>query len=279
MKKTLCFSLFVVAAITAYTQKNTDGIETVYVEGGLFEMGYTDFFDSIRCAPLHEVYLNSFNIGKYEVTNGQFCDYLNNSGKTLDEAKNAIGIGSRQCLINYNNGIFEVPNEYEQYPVTMVTWQGAEEFCLSIKGRLPTEAEWEYAARGGKKTKGYIYSGSNNASKVMVSQENIATIQKIGSLFPNELGIYDMSGNVAEYCYDWFKIDYYMYSKKKNPMGPNKPTDFGNSAKVKSVRGGSYKNPSQAGMCTSRAMYVISDSNQLMKYPNIGFRICLPVNH
>ncbi|SFC80755.1 Sulfatase-modifying factor enzyme 1 [Parapedobacter composti] len=84
--------------------------------------------------------------------------------------------------------------------------------------RLPTEAEWEYAARGGKKSKGYIYSGSNNWKEV-TQKENYA-YKPVGKFKPNELGIYDMTGNVYEWCYDYYDEHYYSYSPKDNPMGP-----------------------------------------------------------
>jgi formylglycine-generating enzyme len=118
-------------------------------------------------------------------------------------------------------------SEYN-HPVIHVSWNDASEYCnwLSLKTgksyRLPTEAEWEYAAKGGSQSRGYTYSGSNNAGDVAWCMENSGNeTHPVGQKQPNELGIYDMTGNVWEWCSDWYGKDYYAGSPSNNPKGPS----------------------------------------------------------
>ena len=122
------------------------------------------------------------------------------------------------------------PSHFKRYnnPVEQVSWDDCQEFIkklnalTGLKFRLPTEAEWEYAARGGKKSRGYKYSGSNNIDNVAwnrANSERLAKTHKVGTKSPNELGIYDMSGNVDEWCQDWYGS--YSSEAQTNPKGPN----------------------------------------------------------
>ncbi|MBP2654250.1 MAG: Protein of unknown function precursor [Firmicutes bacterium] len=214
--------------------------DMVFVSGGMFIMGDT-FCVGCTDAPKHNVTVNGFYIGKYEVTIEQYNGYreaINNSNR-LDEEN--------------------VDSERSQYPIGGVSWYDAVEYCnwrsekekltLAYSGtgsndiacdfstngyRLPTEAEWEYAARGGIHYKdGYCYSGSNTASEV--GWYSISSAQPIGGKNPNQLGIYDMSGNVMEWCWDWYMDDYYKKGENNNPNGPK----YGDE---KVVRGGEYGN-------------------------------------
>lgn len=106
-----------------------------------------------------------------------------------------------------------------------------------IDFRLPTEAEWEYAARGGNKSKGYLYAGSDQIEDVAFSDNNSGqVIHPVGQLSPNELGIYDMSGNIAEWCHDQYMVHYYDISPEYNPQGPDDDT----LQDTKVYRGGHY---------------------------------------
>ena len=132
---------------------------------------------------------------------------------------------------------------YRQYkPATLHDWYACEEFAKKVseitgkKFRLPTEAEWEYAARGGHRSRGYKYSGSNNFDEVGWSYDNPvegseASLMLIAMKKPNELGIYDMSGNAMEWCSDWYEL--YSEENQENPTGPET-----GSSKV--LRGGSF---------------------------------------
>lgn len=216
---------------------NDKGIELVFVEGGTFSMGSND-----GCAdekPVHTVKLNSFYISRYEITNLQFCKFLNEIGNLTQDGVKWLDIESySDCKIIYSAGYYIPKVGYESHPVVEVTWYGAKAFCEWAGGRLPTEAEWEYAAKGGNKSKGYKYSGSNVPNDVAWYSDNSnQQTHAVGGKQPNELGIYDMSGNVEEWCNDWYNENYYQICSTtgitSNPGGPASGTH-------KVARGGSW---------------------------------------
>ena len=227
-------------------------VEVVYVQGGTFTMGCT-FEQGSDCysdeTPSHRVTVSSFYIGKYEVT------------QKLWEA-----------VMGNNPSGFKGGN----LPVENVSWDNCQEFILKLNSktgktfRLPTEAEWEYAARGGNKSNGYKYSGSNTLRDVAwFGQCNGNTYDNgnsgekthsVGSKSPNELGIYDMSGNVWEWCSDWYGS--YSSGSQTNPTGPS-------SGSYRVLRGGSWNY--RAWRCRV--------SNRFDYYPDyhdgFGFRLIL----
>jgi formylglycine-generating enzyme required for sulfatase activity len=165
--------------------------DMVYVEGGTFMMGDYD---------KHSVTVNSFYIQKTEVTQAQWMAIMGNNPSRF------IG---------------------DDLPVEQVNWSDCQEYIRKLNQktggnyRLPTEAEWEYAARGGNKSQGYTYSGSNNIDEVAWYGGNSGNrTQWVGTKGANELGIYDMSGNVSEWCSDWYDENYYKTSPSENPQGP-----------------------------------------------------------
>lgn len=179
---------------------NGVSIEMVRVEGGTFRMGATseqeeDAYDSEK--PVHSVTLSSYYIGKNEVTQALW-----------------------QAVMGSNPSNFKGPN----LPVECVSWNDCQEFIQKLNSltgrnfRLPTEAEWEFACRGGNNSRGYKYSGSNNLGSVAWYDDNSGgQAHPVATKAPNELGIYDMSGNVSEWCSDWYD-DYTSYSQT-NPTG------------------------------------------------------------
>ena len=162
-------------------------IPMVKVEGGTFMMGATEEQMSVADScemPARTITVSSFQISKYEITQAQWEAVM----------------GTKPSYFTGDN-----------HPVECVSWKEAQEFIEALNEktgkhyRLPTEAEWEYAARGGNKTHNYKYSGSNNLNEVAWYSKNSGNkTHKIGSKKPNELGIYDMSGNVWEWCLDRF---------------------------------------------------------------------------
>ncbi len=185
------------------------GIEMVYVQGGAFQMGSNDGGSNEE--PVHSVTLDDFYIGKYEVTQAQW-----------------------RAVMGSNPSYFKGDSYPDSLPVEMVSWDDVQEFIKRLNAitgktyRLPTEAEWEYAARGGNKSKGYEYSGSDKIGDVAWYEVNcidaytIRGTNPVGTKKPNELGIYDMSGNVWEWCQDWYGS--YSSSPQKNPQGPSSGT-------------------------------------------------------
>jgi formylglycine-generating enzyme required for sulfatase activity len=172
------------------------------------------------------IWIDDFYINRYEVTNEEYCRFLNAIGK--NGKQNICWLcpeWTSECKqygrIKWKNGTYQVKKGYEKHPVICVTWYGAYEYCKWVGGRLPTVAEWEYAAKGGRKTHDFIFSGSNICKEVAVFNANGP--QKVGSKQPNELDIYDMSGNVSEYCQDWYNDVFHKKRKcenKQNPQGP-----------------------------------------------------------
>lgn len=170
---------------------------TVQVAGGSFSMGSKEKDDQ---KPVHTVSLSSFYMGETEVTQAQWRAVM---GKNPRELHNK---GCDDC------------------PVERVSWNDVQKFIAKLnaktgkKYRLPTEAEWEYAARGGTKSKGYKFAGSNDLSAVAWSNENAdGNTHPVKTKKPNELGLYDMSGNVFEWCNDWYIDTYYKTSPPENP--------------------------------------------------------------
>ena len=218
------------------------GIDMVFVKGGTFTMGATaeqgsDAYSNEK--PTHSVTVSDFYIGKYEVTQAQW-----------------------KAVMGSNPSKFTGDNN----PVEQVSWNDIQEFITKLnaqtgkKYRLPTEAEWEYAARGGNQSKGYKYSGSNSIGDVAWYYSNTSyNTYPVGQKTPNELGIYDMSGNVGEWCQDLY--GYYSSEAQTNPTGPSSGSD-------RVLRGGSWC--SYARFC--RVSYR-SCSNPDDPGINYGFRL------
>ena len=186
-------------------------IEMITVQGGTFNMGSTVISNE---QPVHSVTLNTFKIAKYEIT------------QKLWEA-----------VMGTNPSRFKGD---ENRPVEWVNFNDVQQFITKLNQltgknyRLPTEAEWEYAARGGNQSLGYTYAGSDDINEVAWYDRNSGkTTHPVGTKAPNELGIYDMSGNVMEWCNDWYSNTYYSVSPSTNPQGPSSGT-------ARILRGGSW---------------------------------------
>jgi len=209
--------------------KTPSGIEMVYVEGGTFTMGDTwgDGYDDEK--PVHQVTLSyDFYIGKYETTFDEYDAFCDATGRSKPDDK-GWGRGSRPVIyvswndaIAYCNWLSENEGLSKAYDSqgNLLDKNGRIAVDISyVEGyRLPTEAEWEYAARGGKQSKGYKYSGGDEVYFVAWYDENSGGhTHDVGTTHPNELGIYDMSGNVWEWCSDWYDSGYYAKSPTTNP--------------------------------------------------------------
>ena len=196
-----------------------NGVEfiMVAVEGGTFSMGSNDGGSDEE--PIHQVTLDSYCIGQTEVTQALWQAVMGSNPSYFKGTSNPVeSVGYFDCIdfINQLNTLLK-----DQLP------QGR-------KFRLPTEAEWEYAARGGNKSKGYEYSGSNSISTVAWYEGNsVSRTHPVKQKASNELGLYDMSGNVREWCSDWYGSNYYSYSPQNNPKGPG-------SGSLLVLRGGSW---------------------------------------
>ena len=242
-----------------YVEKGVSGFsfDMVYVEGGTFRMGATEEqgedYDSDE-KPVHSVTLSDYYIGKFEVTQGLW--------------KAVMGTGVEEQM--EKAGWSKLYGVGDDYPMYYVSWDEAQEFVSKLseltgkKYVLPTEAQWEYAARGGVKSRGYKYSGSNTIDDVAWYWENGEeeySTSPVGTKLPNELGIYDMSGNVWEWCGDWYGG--YSEVSQTDPTGPSSGSD-------RVCRGGSWNE--RAGDC--RVSYR-TGAGPDFRSNRAGFRVAL----
>jgi len=201
-----------------------DGAQMVLITTGLlgsFKMG--DHHDNMSDAlPLHSVVLDDFYMDAKEVTVGQFKQFVNQSGYQYD--------GNWDDVTKYSPS--------NKYPMIYVHWNDATAYAEWAGKRLPTESEWEYAARGGyagKHYKRYPWGDEIDKKKAHYNSlnEGDKTTKAVGSYEGNDYGLYDMAGNVMEWCADWYGFDYYNKSPVRNPSGPD-------SGSRRVLRGGSW---------------------------------------
>ena len=184
------------------------------IPAGSFEMG--DYLDNIEDAlPAHTVELGSFYMDAYPVTVGQYKRFVEESGynytrKIVDEE------GYNYSRHNWDNVARYSPSD--DHPMVYVNWSDAAAYAAWAGKRLPSEAEWEYAARGG--LIGQRYPWGNEIESENAKYAGMDGSSLVGCYNPNDYGLYDMAGNVWEWCADWYDKDYYAHAPVKNPTGP-----------------------------------------------------------
>ncbi len=260
----------IIETVNGYT------FEMMPVADGKFTMGCTseqgDDCDDWE-KPAHPVTLDSYYIGKYEVTQGLWKAVMGSLPPKFSKDSSA------------GRGLYFLPwagdslfGAGDNYPIYFVSWNDVQIFIYSLNRltgktyRLPTEAEWEFAARGGNKSRRYKYSGSNNIDNVAWygydsgggGGTSGATANPVGTKSPNELGIHDMNGNVWEWVNDSYIKDYYSSSPSNNPKGPEEES----SNRV--IRGGSWRNAAK----TCRVSNHHGSPAHVYIY-NVGFRLAL----
>lgn len=226
----------------------TNPPEMVFVEGGSFLMGSEDGEPEEQ--PVHKVIVGSFHIAKYEVTVAQYREFCKETGRAMPETPKW--------------------GWQDTAPIVNVSWNDAHAYSkwLAQKTgqpyRLPTEAEWEFAARGGVKTKKFRFSGSNKLEEVGWFDKNAnKKVQPVGEKAPNELGLYDMSGNTWEWVNDWFGDEYYSKSPEKDPQGPPRGS-------MRVMRSGSWINYEEDNRIAIRISNLPNETG-----PFFGFRVAM----
>jgi formylglycine-generating enzyme required for sulfatase activity len=232
----------------------------VYVPAGTYQMGSNEAEiddlltqcdkPSIFCnrklfepeTPPHTVTIDHFWIDQFEVTNAQFVAYLNEFGNWREGGGAVIRFGRSYCRIQEGDGDYWVTEDAASHPVVMVSWYGAEAYCQWVRGRLPTEAEWEYAGRG---PEAYTYPWGNDPPTLELTRFNSGSTVSVGG-YPDGVswcGAYDMAGNVWEWTADWFGR--YPTWLQENPTGPATGT-------IRVLRGGGWHSPWQQIRLTFR---------------------------
>ena len=262
--------------------RQIDGMVMVYIPPGTYMRGAADDdemadFDE---RPQHEVTLDGFYIDKYEVNVAQFAAFLNRWDGSRDDCEGfpcalpRLRVGATSYLIEQDLSSGEIQympvTGYANYPINHVSWYGANTYCEFVGGRLPTEAEWEYAARG---TDGRLYPWGNaspDLTKAIFGTFDYDELKPVDALHDgaSPFGIYGMAGSMWEWVADWYDARYYEDSPTYNPLGPS-------AGLFKVIRGGAWPNSNQANR--------IRSSNRNSSAPDflssaIGFRCAYDAN-
>jgi len=246
-------------------------LKLITVKGGEFMMGNDD--ESGDDELVYNLKLSDYQITTTEITNAQFARFMNEySSITIKTGQYAEQQLIYECEwgVKYDSisNAWQPQQTYENHPVVNVTWFGAYEYCKFYGLNLPTEAQWEFAARGGdvgtRHGVSLQYAGSNNIDSVAWYDENSeSTTHKVATKAPNQLGLYDMSGNVYEWCYDWYEYSYYSASSENNLKLPAISSSC-------VCRGGSWGDGAYRCHTASRSYW---DSSG--RYDFLGFRAVL----
>ena len=186
----------------------------VLIDAGEFRMGSNE---QDWEKPIHSVYVDAFYMDAYEVTNAEYAEFLNAKGKHTDGSITWLDIGADRCRIEYVSRVYRAKTGYENHPVVEVSWYGAMAYAAWKGKRLPTEAEWEKAARGSLSGQKYPWGNAIDATNANYLK-HVGDTTPVGKYAANGYGLYDMSGNVWEWCLDEFNENFYSVSPAQNPL-------------------------------------------------------------
>ncbi len=285
-------TIFLFSSVSGQTGVARVDDPMVFIKGGIFKMGAPSGLGRADERPVHIVKVGDFYMSRYEVTIAEFRRFIQSSSYKTEAEKNGyswiFNSGWKQKTgVNWKcdeKGKVRLQKD-SAYPVIHVTWNDAVAYCAWLSRqtgnqyRLPTEAEWEYAARGGQSAHGYMYAGSNSIDDVAwywrnsgdsylkdewdwnrIEQNNCKP-NPVGKKKPNELGLYDMSGNVWEWCQDWYDAHFYSQRAHLNPIGPERGPG-------RVHRGGSWNNGAMGCTVSNRDF-----DNPAVSNSELGFRV------
>ncbi|MEM6632061.1 MAG: formylglycine-generating enzyme family protein, partial [Bacteroidota bacterium] len=254
--------------------------DMIYVRGGNFLMGSTnEEVGRGEDEVLHRVRLDDYEIGRYEVTNREYAHFLNANVDREDSLSVWIDLEASNSRISFSGESYSIIEGYDGHPVRYVSWYGAQAYCRWLNEtqaggktgwRLPSEAQWEYAAAGGvrgydpKGSRRYMYAGTSNGDSLSYYAnygQNLGTEDRVGAKYPNPLGIHDMSGNVWEWCGDWYGEYQGEGAELQNPSGPT-------NEYRRVVRGGSWFNVGNDCRVSVRSLNRPADRDRYL-----GFRV------
>ncbi|MEA2239475.1 MAG: hypothetical protein QOC81_4199 [Thermoanaerobaculia bacterium] len=219
----------------------------VRIEGNWFLMGSEDGADNER--PVHRVWVDAFALGAHQVTNAEYAIFVQSTGHPPPPSRDDPRFNDRE------------------QPVVAVSWFDAVHYCDWISGvtgrrfRLPTEAEWECAARGGAEGRRYPWDEGAPQLQPDYATRRLDGPERVAQRTPNAYGLYDICENVHEWCSDWFGADYYAVSPDRNPRGPE-------SGSRRVSRGGSWRHQITISRCAAR-----SSLPPTFQYTDYGFRV------
>lgn len=266
---------------SVYTHNSTTVVEPemIFIQGGTFKMGSNDY-DNEQL--VHPVTLNSYSIGKFEVTVKEYMVFVNETQSHFPEW---LELNNNYNIHTGTDGYYKKMGDAlqnEKSPIVGISWHDAVAYCEWLsnktgkKFRLPTEAEWEYAAKGGSKARNNNWAGTSDTFQLQkyanfcdknckeswvnkTQNDGFVYTAPVGQFLPNELEIYDMSGNVKEWCSDWYGT--YLDYALKNPTGAT-------SGSYRVIRGGSWNSIDAICRVTTRS--ILNPSN---KDSFVGFRV------
>jgi len=229
--------------------------DMVLIPAGEFLMGSDRPDAPADEQPVHRVHVPSFYIDRHEVTNAEYRRFVIETGHTPPRS-------DAPWATQYNWTGSDFPSGTDEYPVVLVNWHDASAYAAWAGKRLPTEAEWEKAARSGMAGKKFPYGDrlELNQANYYKSYLREKKLRPVGSFEPSALGLYDMAGNVWEWCQDWYRSDYYRSGAAVDPQGPP-------NGDYKVIRGGSWMNDEPLLQSSRRGKY-----SPDQKSPSIGFR-------
>ena len=247
--------------------------EWIQVTGGEYQDYSPELDDAAHGTEKHIIDIPDFEIGKKEITNYQFCGFLNACQLSPEETGFLIDLSDKYCRIQYKKDTYVCKSGYQKHPLVEVSWHGAQAYCTWAGGRLPTSAEWEYAAT--ERGKDILYGNGKNVAKDTEMNFNTTevtldcsspyrkrnTTPRVASYNPNHLGIYDMSGNVWEWCME-------SDSRKYSDSSPEEFHVYCPSCN-RIIKGGSWSSPAE-----NCQVKTITTHDICSGCGNIGFRIC-----